>query len=182
MPPTDSNPLCLECGLCCNGVIFADGQLRPADDVARLQSLGLRIAANQKSKINDQKFLQPCGALDGCRCRIYADRPKYCRAFECLLLKHVKAGRMKTDAALRVVGTARQRADIVRRLLRELGDHAEDVALSLRFRRMKRRLEANLPDEATAETFGRLTLTVHELNLLLSDAFYPGAGPEQERF
>jgi Fe-S-cluster containining protein len=174
MPSADSNPLCLECGLCCNGVIFADGQLQRDDDVARLQSLGLRIGTKQKSKAVRPKFLQPCGALDGCHCRIYPDRPKYCREFECLLLKHLKAGRMKTEAARRVILGARGQADNVRQLLRELGDEEEQTALSLRFQRMKRRLEANLPDEETADTFGRLTLAVHELNLLLSDAFYPG--------
>src|SRR5262249_5509119 len=108
------------------------------------------------------------------------DRPKYCREFECLLLQHVKAGRMKTEAALRVIGTARQHAENVRRLLRELGDDEEHVALSLRFRRMKQRLEANLPDEEIADTFGRLTLAVHELNLLLSEAFYPGAARRED--
>ena len=150
MSSTDSDPLCFACGLCCNGVIFADGQLHAGDDVPRLRSLGLRIAGNQRSAGENQKFLQPCGAFDGCRCRIYADRPQYCREFECLLLKHVAAGRTKRDAALRVIGTARQRAEDVRSLLRELGDHDEQVALSLRFRRMRQRLESNNSRQETS--------------------------------
>jgi hypothetical protein len=31
--------LCLTCGLCCNGVIFANVGLRPGDDAARPQPL-----------------------------------------------------------------------------------------------------------------------------------------------
>src|ERR1022692_2086903 len=81
MNSSDSNQLCLECGLCCNGVIFARGQLQPADDVARLQTLGLTLVANRKAETGKQKFTQPCTAFDGCRCKIYGDRPQYCRGF-----------------------------------------------------------------------------------------------------
>ena len=74
-----------ECGLCCNGVIFADVQLEPEDDAQLLQSLGLKFALNRKSQIVKRKFLQPCTAFAGCQCNIYSDRPRhYCRQFECL--------------------------------------------------------------------------------------------------
>jgi uncharacterized protein len=171
-----SNSLCLECGLCCNGVIFADVQLMPEDDPARLKSIGLPVAPDSKSRERNLKFPQPCAAFDGCRCRIYAERPKYCREFECLLLQSVNTGRIDTEAARRIIRSARLRSDKVRKLLRELGDTDEHVALSLRFRRMKQRVEANAPDHDTAEIFGRLTLAVHDLNLLLSGSFYPHPG------
>ncbi len=174
MPPTDSNSLCLECGLCCNGVIFANGQLQPSDDVKRLRSLGLRFAPNAKSQVRNPKFLQPCAAFDGCRCDIYSERPHYCRQFECLLLKSVNDGRTEKAAALRTIRTARQRVEKVKRLLRELGDHDESAALSLRFRKTKKRIESQPMDETSAELFGELSLAVHDLNLLLSQAFYPG--------
>jgi hypothetical protein len=170
-----SNSLCLECGLCCNGVIFANGQLQPEDDAAHLQSLGLRFPPKRNSKIENQKFLQPCAAFDGCRCKIYSERPRYCRQFECLLLKSVKAGRTDTPMALRAIRAARQRVEKVKRLLRDLGNAEEDVALSKRFRKVKRRLESGPLNDETAEKFGELTLAVHDLNLLLADAFYPGA-------
>src|SRR4051812_25402442 len=104
--------LCLTCGLCCNGVIFADVQLQPGDDATRLEALGLSLKNFPKQKsaqtsISDSnavslkiKFSQPCVAFDGCRCRIYADRPKYCREFDCALLKCVNAGEVKTAGAL----------------------------------------------------------------------------------
>ncbi len=185
MDPVVSNPLCLQCGLCCNGVIFADVQLQPADNVAHLWSLGLPLVQrNHRGKTGsaarpapaDLKFLQPCALLDGCVCRAYAERPKYCREFDCRLLQAVKAGRVKQRAALETIRQARLRADEVRALLRELGDDHEQVSLRARFRRMKLRLESNLPDEETAEIFGRLTLAVHDLNVLLSEAFYSEPG------
>jgi hypothetical protein len=112
--------------------------------------------------------------LDGDRCRIYADRPEYCRQFECLLLQSVKAGRTEAAAALRIIRTARDRADNVRRLLHAVGDTDMQLPLSTRFRRTAKRLQGRELDDATADTYGQLTLAVHDLNLLLADAFYPG--------
>jgi hypothetical protein len=48
------------------------------------------------------------------------------------------------------------------------------MALSIRFRRTARRLEEVGLDAQAADTYGRLTLAMHDLNLLLSEAFYPG--------
>jgi uncharacterized protein len=176
--PPDANraaadKLCLVCGLCCNGVIFANVELQPGDLPEQLRSLGLAVRPPRSA--HRRPFLsQPCAALDGCRCRCYAQRPNYCQAFECVLLKSVRAGRTDLDAAHRVIRTAQQRADRVRNLLRSFGDQDEAVALATRFRRLSKRFaRADLEDEI-AEQYASLTLAVHDLNLLLSEAFYPG--------
>ena len=178
--------LCLTCGLCCNGVIFADVQLQRGDDAARLKALGLRLASlpgRPKAKGSDakepraflqKKFNQPCAAFDGCRCRIYEDRPKYCRAFDCSLLKSVNHGETKPSDALNLIEKARRRADKVRQLLRKIGDKDEHVALSLRFRRTARRVQQGEVDRQTGDLFSQLTLAVQDLNVLLSESFYPG--------
>lgn len=166
--------LCPTCGLCCNGVIFANLTLQPSDGAARLRSLGLPVC-NSHSALRPPHLTQPCAAFDGCRCRVYADRPKYCRQFECVLLKSVKAGQTEPAAALRIIRTARERADKVLRLLCALDDTDEQLPLSARFRRTSKRLKEHELDEETADTYGHLTLAVHDLNLLLGDAFYPGS-------
>ena len=107
MNPRNSNSLCLECGLCCNGVIFANVQLQPGDNAAQLKALGLIFSSNRDSKI--QKFKQPCTAFGGCRCQIYSERPKYCREFECLLLKSVKAGETNLSEASKLIHSALRR-------------------------------------------------------------------------
>jgi uncharacterized protein len=165
--------LCPACGLCCNGVIFANLALRPADDINRLGSLGLPVA-DSRSALRPPHLPQPCPAFDGRHCRIYSDRPQYCREFECVLLQSVKARHTNRTAALGIIRTARDRADKVRGLLRTLGDTGEQVPLSHRFRRMTKRLEGQKLNDDTAETYADLTLAVHDLNLLLSEAFYPG--------
>jgi Fe-S-cluster containining protein len=160
--------LCLECGLCCNGVIFADVTLQPGDNAAALRKLGLPISTGRRLS----RFTQPCAALDGCRCCIYPDRPKYCREFECLVLRRVQAGRISYDEARKVIQTARARSEKVKRLLRALGDEEETLSLGARFRRTAKRLERVGLDEETADLYGQLTLAVHDLNLLISDSFY----------
>ena len=77
--------LCPNCGLCCNGVLFADVELRKGDDVQRLAELGLSLEKTGRQ----QAFAQPCACFDGELCRIYTGRPKRCRTFECSLLKRV---------------------------------------------------------------------------------------------
>lgn len=160
--------LCLACGLCCNGVLFKDVELREGDDAAKLESLGLPLE-RLKKKV---RFPQPCSALcaDN-RCRIYGDRPVRCRQFECALLREMNAGRIEMNAALRVVRSARERAGKVERLLEKLGDTDRGLALSVRFRKTRKRMETDTLDEETADAFAQLTLAVHDLNLLLRDAF-----------
>jgi len=168
---SEAESLCLQCGLCCNGVIFADVKLHPDDDAQRLQSLGLGIRMPD-SGARKPRFRQPCAALEGCRCRIYSERPHQCRHFECLLLKSVMAGRTTFGEAVGIIRKAREQVDLVERLLADLGESDKQSALAARFRRTAKRLEKAGFDETAAEQYGRLTLAVHDLNLLLSQAFY----------
>jgi len=163
--------LCLTCGLCCDGTLFKDVQVRMEEDRKRLAARGIALSNARGTP----RLPQPCPALKGCSCRVYADRPARCRDFECLLFRSVQTGHTDLNAATRIVRTARGKADHVRGLLRELGDRDEGVALSLRFGRMRRRFERGKEEAPDAVAlFGDLTLAVHDLNLLSAGAFYPG--------
>ena len=159
--------------MCCNGVIFADVKLQRGDNISRLRSLGLPTAT-ARSATRAPLFTQPCAALDGCRCRIYDERPKHCRHFDCLLLKNVTAGKIKPAEALRKIKMARKLADKVLRLVRRLGNSEETVALSVRFRQVTQNMTQEQLDPKAARTYGKLTLAVHNLNVLISQSFYPG--------
>jgi uncharacterized protein len=177
--------LCPRCGVCCNGVLFRDVQLR-GGDASRLRSLGLvfqklsakagvaKFTATRRPARLRRRLPQPCAALGpACRCQVYADRPQHCRDFECALFKAVVAGTMTLPSARRLVRSALKQAEQVKGLLRQLGDATETRPLAWRFKRMRQRLEAGIPDKATAEAYSQLTLAVHDLNLLLRAAFYP---------
>ncbi len=76
--------------------------------------------------------------------------------------------------ALRVVRATLRKVAKVERLLRSLGDGENELSLSTRFHRTTQ-LMGRVPIEGNAaDSYGRLTLEMHELNLLLSENFYPG--------
>ncbi len=164
--------LCRACGLCCDGTLFDLVKLEPGDDGGKLKALGLPVSVS-RGKQPVSRFPQPCSALCEDRtCRLYAERPRQCRTFECQLFKDAKAGRTTFDAALPLVKSARRRADKVRRLLRELGDTDEHRALGERFHRTSERMESGNGDEAARSKFADLSLAVHRLKLLSHDRFY----------
>lgn len=115
--------LCTECGLCCDGTLFADVELRAGDDAKRLAKLGLTLKKKGQGKL---AFAQPCACFNGTLCNIYSDRPKRCRLFECGLLKKVKAGEMKAAAALKKISQTKARVKKMRGLL---GQQSEELAL-----------------------------------------------------
>ena len=184
MNSDESNQLCLKCGLCCNGVIFADVRLQPGDNAERLRALALRLTATRSRKGNSSgrsanaqpvwKLKQPCDALEECRCRIYSNRPDHCRRFECALLKKVHRGERTGAEALRIIRSARRRVAGVKRLLVKSGDQDETVPLKKRFQKLQARLESGTANAEAATHFSELTLAVHDLNLILSREFYPG--------
>ena len=123
--------LCPNCGLCCNGVLFADVELRKGDDAQRLAELGLSL----EKKGHQQAFAQPCACFDGTLCRVYNERPKRCRTFECGLLKRVQAGELDADAALKAIAQAKRQVEKVCKLLRRTDWDDERLALSHRYAR-----------------------------------------------
>jgi uncharacterized protein len=129
---TPLTELCQACGLCCNGVLFADVKLRPADRSDRLSALGAALAKNGNRLV----LPQPCSCFDGKLCRIYADRPSLCRAFECHVLKRAVAGALSQAGARSIVSQTLREARTVRALLLRLGDTNEDLPLTLRYARM----------------------------------------------
>jgi hypothetical protein len=160
--------LCRHCGLCCNGGIFGGVRLQPGDDAVRLKALGL--------KLRDGRFRQPCSAWEGCQCRIYGERPVYCRQFECGVLRGLKAGRLAPRAALRLVRRTLARLQDIDRLLMALGERDVTASIHLRFRRIARRLATEAASPQARENFGELTLALHEFQSLLAEEFYPGRG------
>lgn len=131
-----TDTLCTRCGLCCDGSLFADVELAGQAEATRLQILGLEI---DEEGANGTLLLQPCAALRGRRCRIYAHRPSCCQTFECGLLQDVRRGTVGVDRAKSRIANALARIRRVRDLMRQLGQR-----------------ESRLPlGEACAEALGR---------------------------
>jgi uncharacterized protein len=82
--PDPSSELCLSCGMCCDGTLFGRVEMS-AEEAARL---GKRVATAEG------QLVQPCRALEGLKCCVYADRPGVCRKFKCNVLLALESGEM----------------------------------------------------------------------------------------
>lgn len=121
-PVTPTERLCLACGLCCSGALFDIVRLTP-EESARLSAIGMPIVHGG----NFDALLQPCAALDGRVCRVYAQRPARCAAYRCLLYEAVAADEVGLDEALGLIATAHT-----------LEDEAREDHLDRHFRRPRR--------------------------------------------
>lgn len=113
--------VCQACALCCDGTLFTRVPLA-ADDVAPPE---VRAVV---TPTGGRYLPQPCAALDGTRCTVYAQRPTACRRFECLLLAALRDGEVTEAGALELVTKAKA--------LRASGDRERlDAHLALYFQR-----------------------------------------------
>ena len=105
---TDATRLCTACGMCCDGTIFG---FVPTDEEDR-QRLPAEIFTFET---NGEKlgFFQPCAALQGTLCSVYAERPATCRKFSCRVLTRMTAGELDFDSAKGLIEQARSAANKV---------------------------------------------------------------------
>jgi uncharacterized protein len=167
--PTDAvSQLCPNCGLCCDSTLFADVELRAGDDAKRLAKLGLSLEKKGRTKL---AFAQPCACFDGKFCKIYDDRPKRCRTFECGLLKKIGADELSADAALKKISDAKILVSKVRQLLRSLGQNDEQLALTKRYANAMSAPVDLSDSENDSDLRGELMLAVNELMQTLQRDF-----------
>ena len=166
--------LCLQCGLCCNGVLFSDVELRAGDKATQLTSLGLDIFRKGRK----QAFTQPCKCLERDLCSIYANRPMQCRAFECTQLRLVDQGAKPLSAAERKIREAKRLAGEVAQLCRDLGHGDETVPLNRRCAAIMSEPMDLAGDERGVELRGELMLAVGKLVEVLERDFLRAAVKE----
>jgi Fe-S-cluster containining protein len=129
MKPSLTDTLCTRCGLCCDGSLFADVELVGQAEATPLEIMGLEIEDDGAGR---EVLSQPCAALRGRRCGIYAHRPQCCRRFECRLLQDVRHGKVSIERAAAQIAEVRTQTRQVREMLAQLGQR--DVHLSLKER------------------------------------------------
>ncbi len=169
MESTDlAQRLCLQCGLCCNGVMFGDVWVSRDDHPERLLSRGIPLQRTDDA----WRFDQPCAALKCDACEIYAERPAYCAQFECALLQETLKGRRAEEEAERIIKRTRQLAERVRELLAERGETDGSISLSRRYQRFMDRHEKEAATLEFRREHGGLMVAVMSLNQALKLSFY----------
>ena len=87
--------LCLACGFCCDGTLFNRVPLLEAE----VPPLKVRLQVVD----GHHHARQPCPALDGTACQVYAERPLTCRRYRCLLLEAHEATEVSLAGAVSIV-------------------------------------------------------------------------------
>lgn len=101
-PLSDASTLCVNCGMCCNGVLFTNARAEP-EELPRLRALCLEV-----EQVRDRtQFRLPCPHHHDGHCGIYADRFLKCRTFRCALLKRLDAGETTLAEAQATVAQAK---------------------------------------------------------------------------
>ena len=155
---TAASRLCVTCGLCCNGVMFQIVKLQPGESPKALAALGLKVKRGA--------FAQPCPALEGLRCSIYADRPTRCRLFECKQLKRVEAGEISEASALAAIREVQRRVADLNGLLEKADATNPRKSIS---HRCATALEEPHPEALRTS----LAVAMHELETMLDADFRP---------
>ncbi|MBL6764765.1 MAG: YkgJ family cysteine cluster protein [Verrucomicrobiae bacterium] len=161
--------LCTRCGLCCDGTLFTSVVCATGTEARRVEAAGLSL--NFIEGVG--AFTQPCSRLKDTRCTFYADRPTRCRKFECELLKRTDRDEVSRNEAVSIIEQTQLKAEIIRSLLRGLGDEDETVPLAHRCDRVM-----ELPvekDEDWWETYATFLLEVRALQARLKHDFYESA-------
>lgn len=80
--------LCHHCGLCCTGLLFRHVRLGSSD-----KSFMETYEVQARESSSDGTVMRlPCSFRDGTSCRVYADRPRKCRSYSCILRRQVSNG------------------------------------------------------------------------------------------
>lgn len=110
---SESETLCLSCGLCCDGTLIGFVQVS-SEEVSSIKQI------MEIEEINGQGiFIQPCSKY--CNgCTVYENRPKQCGIFKCSLLTAVEDKELEFVVASEVITEVKERKTSLLEKLRPL--------------------------------------------------------------
>lgn len=168
-PADAAAALCLDCGLCCNGVLFDQVRLVAGDNAKALSAKGLKLKQRRF-------FNQPCTALCGSQCTIYGDRPTRCRQFECRQYQLVAAGEIPPLSASGRIGEVRCQVAGIEALLAAAGATNRRKPLAQRYATVMAAVPGP-PDGGNALNYSSLTGAMDLLQSTLREHFRVEADP-----
>jgi uncharacterized protein len=150
----DEIPICIGCGLCCDGTLHAHTNVR-SEDRSATAAVGLQLVQGGTTLM----FEQPCPKLRAGRCTAYSIRPPVCRRYSCALLERVRAGLIPASEA-------RQTISVAKRLVKSLSRHSPDAVLASRRHAIWQELENSHGQRSTVERkrSGRTILAIAALD------------------
>ena len=177
-----SDILCTNCGLCCDGSLFADVELANRKEAITLEVMGLVVEDAEEGE-KTGLLLQPCAALKNKRCTIYQFRPRCCRTFECRLLQEVNEGSTPLNLASEKIAEALAKVAGINRLLAGCGPSDQTLPLKERCEETLALLnERNSRDPSVHLKYAALEQAVLSLETLIQETFLNKTTASGENF
>lgn len=165
----DGSTLCLECGLCCHGVLHDRADLRP-DEIEAALALGLPVEPAR----DNPAFSLPCPKICGTACTIYAQRLSTCSGYRCGLLDAYQAETVSEAQAFSYVHEAKRLLALLAGSL-PAGQLLRDARAEWRSGALLRKAQAAQGEER--RKLGRSQLYLTMLGRLLDNHFLADREP-----
>lgn len=131
--------LCQHCGICCDGTLFTQVPLQPAE-AESLQRHALPIGQRDDGA---PMLALHCAALEDRSCSVYPERPEPCRTYRCNLHIALGEGEVSLEEALEVVEGAHAHIHSVKAALPPA--HADEPRSTMQRARRAHRPEHGRP-------------------------------------
>ena len=119
----EEQAVCIGCGLCCDGTLFAYAVLNPGER----GNLPEKLEEQSYTEDGKDYFSLPCQYFEG-KCMIYnLKRADVCSSYRCRLLKDLAAAKITTDDAHGLVYGAKEMRDEILEHYRDLSGEKERI-------------------------------------------------------
>ncbi len=159
--------ICVKCGMCCDGTIFATAKLNKGEK----ENLPPEIAQNYQNIDGHESFRLPCPAFKG-KCTIYnKQKADICGRFRCDVLKDFSDHRISLDQAFGYVGKAMSLKSNIKTLLLDIEGIDKNTPFS-GINQSIDHLRSQLDDKKRFNQNHReLLVKIHSLQTLISTKF-----------
>lgn len=162
---SESESLCLSCGLCCNGTLIGFVQLS-TEEIPPLKG-SMDIIENPSG---GGVFLHPCSNFcDGCT--IYSKRPTQCASFKCKLLTSVEQKELDFNEASESIAEVKERKIILQKRLETLDLQLDSESFYFQMVELKKVLQKKEIDGSFTQSHQDLTANLEQFDALLSKRF-----------
>lgn len=161
---SDSQNICLSCGLCCDGTLIGFVKL-DQEEISKVKKVKEVEEAN-----GEGFFLQPCDKFcDGCT--IYDDRPKQCARFECGLLESVENNEIDFNAAVTISNQVKQQRAIINTKIEKLDLALKSKSFYFQMGELKRLLKKKKSIKELSGIHKELAYELKVLDTLVVEKF-----------
>ena len=160
--------LCVGCGLCCDGTLFAYADVFDKTPVIET----IDVLLTRKGDKTKRQLPLPCSLLaEGASCGVYEDRPPICKSYRCNLLKAVANGERPLEDARAITHRTSELRDTVRQAIEEVVGPSPTLSIAAMIAALDAHRDAQLDPAAFTKEHAELYLSIAALGMAIESSF-----------